>query len=269
MRTIPLFLSVLSALGLGAATASAQPAPLPVDVAAQPVLDVIELTNGSEYRGLIIEQVPAVSYTIQLVAGRVVVVAIADVARVRKEANPAAAGPTPTPNVPPTSSPPVDVGARGTPLTPPARQPFGEVGIALTSALPIGKFGDTAAIVGLGPKLELGYVMPRGNLDVAVGFSGRHLFWLHGGRDEAGFDTGFAVLMTVDPHLYGRVASGVGKIRPQLTVSIGPELNMEAGDNGFFNRTAPMRISAKGSKGSATRSRRTSTQSVRPGWASA
>jgi hypothetical protein len=63
--------------------------------------DVVYLKNGNIYRGLIIEQIPAVSMKIQTIGGNVFTVAIVDIAKITKEAKiapaPEAAPPAPAP----------------------------------------------------------------------------------------------------------------------------------------------------------------------------
>ncbi|HEY5948172.1 MAG TPA: hypothetical protein VIV40_21900, partial [Kofleriaceae bacterium] len=58
-----------------------------IDVRAFEFLDVIETTDGSVWKGVVIEQTPNVSYKIAIAGGSIHVIAAADVQRLSKQRN--------------------------------------------------------------------------------------------------------------------------------------------------------------------------------------
>jgi hypothetical protein len=77
---------------LCAAVAPAAALAQQVDPADAPVWDVVQMSDGTVWRGVIVEQVPGKIYRIALLGGSVVVVDVSQVVRVTREPNPGVRG---------------------------------------------------------------------------------------------------------------------------------------------------------------------------------
>ena len=188
-----------------------------IDVRSFEFLDVIETTDGSVWKGVVIEQTPNVSYRIAIAGGSIHVIPAGDVQRLSKRRNPdyRAARPTgamlrdggieqsydPGPKLP---APYARSGMRVDP----------EVAILFpTGALEKAEFKTSFA-----PGVRFGYENLFGNIAVSGGALFRFAYWLMPSeRKNASW--------TLESQLYGRAAVHIGRATPYLGMSLGLDTN--------------------------------------------
>ena len=175
-----------------------------IDVSAIEYLDVLETTDGSVWKGVVIEQVPNVSFKIATSDGSVHVLKTSDVTRLTKQRNPAYHHAAST---------------EGSSLP----EPFARTGLRGDSELdvvfPTGTLGDTLKVkTSFAPTLRIGYEALLGNVGVSGGFQVRFSYWrLPGMTDDSGW--------LLETHAYGRGALHIGRAAPYLGISIGTDVS--------------------------------------------
>lgn len=241
MHRIALALALVLLAGLGT-RASAD-----VDVSSVPYLDVLETSDGSIWKGVVIEQVPNVHYKIATSDGSIHVIRAHDVVKLTKQDNPAYSGggaarhardrddvrldPRASREPPPdpehgAGQPPDEPGGwlppdpeHGVGLLPP---PFAHSGLRVAAdsdvIIPTGALGDVGFLTSFAPSLRLGYEWLIGNIGIAGGVQTRFTYWrLPGETDDSAW--------LFEAHVYGRAALHVGRAAPYVGVSLGADLN--------------------------------------------
>jgi hypothetical protein len=191
-------------------------------------VDVIFTSDGSVWRGLIVEQVPGQTYKIALAGGSVKVVAAAEVTRIAKERNPDYQ-PVQAPVAPPVAGPvtgPVTGPVAPAPLPPPASGPGLRLGAAVGLAFPTGDFSEDDLIeTSVALAARVGYeffVNERFALTPAARV--RLAWWRLNDEvdNEGGDDIRFAHI-----HAGGelRAAVHIGSVAPYGSVGLGLDVN--------------------------------------------
>lgn len=182
-----------------------------IDVDRSEFLDVVTTTDGSIWKGVLVEQTPNVSYKIVLAGGSLRVLRADEVVTIKKERNPkfrAAA--------------PVAAARAELPPEPHAvRSPTGLVlGAGITLAIPAGELdnGDNGSSVSPGVGLRGGYRYRSDNLSAQLGGMAKLVYWNVPGSPDQAF------LYTVE--LFATVRAGLrgSTLEPFVELGLGPEV---------------------------------------------
>lgn len=168
-----------------------------IDVAASDTLDVLETSDGTVWKGVVIEQVPNVQYKIATADGSIHVIQAADVVRLTKQANHRAETASSLP------------------------APLARTGIRADAELdfvfPTGTLGDIA-LTSFAPCVRFGYETMFGNIGLTGGVQTRFTYWrLQGMTEDAGW--------LLETHVYGRGAVHIGRAAPYLGITLGADTN--------------------------------------------
>ncbi len=190
-----------------------------VDVRAFEYLDVIETTDGSIWKGVLVEQTPNVQYKLATADGSVHVIKAADIAKLTKQKNRDWRGTATTTT---TATTPTGVGARyegrsGLPA------PVAESGIrmdaSLATVVPTGDIEKSQT--SFSPSVQIGYEALLGNFGLGGGGMARFTYW----RLPMGEDPNDAA-WTLETHAYGRAALHLARVALYGSVSFGADTNL-------------------------------------------
>ena len=216
---------VLAAL-VAPVLARAEPADVDVvDVGSAEIIDVIETTDGSIWKGLVVEQTPGVSFKVVTADGSVHVIKAADVVKLSKQRNKAYRRPVAaTPAEPATAASRDNAVGRsyeptGSHLPAPLATSGMRLGADLAVIFPAGdlKMLDTS----FAPNVYAGYEALFGNFGLAGGGLARFTYWplpkVPNGPDDAAW--------TLETHLYGRAALHISRVALYTGLSLGLDTN--------------------------------------------
>jgi hypothetical protein len=190
-----------------------------VDVRSFEYLDVIETSDGSVWKGVIVEQVPNVSYKVAITGGSIHVIKAEDVVKVSKQRNrehrAVPAGAT-------ASSTPTSAGLHATyePRGSGLPAPFARTGARFEPELAIVfPAGDIEMYeTSFAPSIRGGYEALFGNFGIGGGGLTRFTYWqLPGDTHDAHW--------TLETQLYGRLALHIGRVAAFGGLSIGVDTN--------------------------------------------
>ncbi len=206
----PTMLAAVSLLALGS-VAHAEDVPgvaAQIDVDRSEFLDVVATTDGSIWKGVLVEQTPGVNYKLLLSGGSLRVLRADEVVSIRKERNPKFRAAAPT--APAAAAPPA-----------PTRSPTGLVlGAGLTLAIPAGELnnGDNGAAVSPGVGLRGGYRYRSDNLSAQLGGQVKFIYWNVPGSPDR------AYLYTVEVFAFVRAGLRGKTFEPFVELALGPEV---------------------------------------------
>ena len=193
-----------------------------VDVAATQSWDVLEIADGSIYKGVIVEQTPGKTYKLAMLDGSVRVFTADQIVKISKEANPHWSAPTPAaPQGGPawTGAPQQQRTGGGMPKA--FAQSGMRFGLDAIVVFPTGDWGDkdNGGIVetSFAPSLRFGYEAIMGNFGIGGGLHTRFVPWILIG-DAADADVATWLL---EAHAYGRASLHIGKVAPYAGMSMG------------------------------------------------
>ena len=222
-----------------------------VDVNAFEYVDVVETTDGSVWKGILIEQVPNQRYKIATADGSLHVLPAGEVVKVTKAKNVGwrhgAAAPTPTQLPPPATGPVATDDGQVTGTTTPMTTPevgngsgngigahfepeenrFAKTGLRLeaetTSVTPMGALtmAKTAASYGLGGRA--GFELVMGKFGITAGGQARISWWNLPASTVK--DQNNDVAWTLETMLYARAAMHFGRFAPYAGVAAGIDTN--------------------------------------------
>ena len=180
-------------------------------------LDVIETTDGSVWKGVVIEQTPNVSYKIAIAGGSIHVIPASDVQRISKQPNREHRSPRSAAVMRESG---VEQGYEQSPKLP---APYARSGLRLDPELafvfPTGFYSDEKVQTSFSPGVRVGYEALFGNIGVSGGAHARFTYWrmpTTAMKDAA---------WTLETHLYGRAALHVGRATPYLGLALGVDTN--------------------------------------------
>ncbi|MBK9071848.1 MAG: hypothetical protein IPL79_12725 [Myxococcales bacterium] len=218
------FLSYLAAacLSLGVLAAPSVAHAQSVDVAATQTWDVLEIADGSIYKGVIVEQTPGATYKLAMLDGSVRVFAADQIVKISKEPNPNWTAPT---AAAPQGGPAWTGGAQqqrtGGGMPKAFAQSGMRFGLDAIVVFPTGDWGDKdeGGIVetSFAPSLRFGYEAVMGNFGIGGGLHTRFVPWILIG-DAADADISTWLL---EAHAYGRASLHIGKVAPYAGMSMG------------------------------------------------
>ena len=199
-----------------------------VDVSAFEYVDVVETTDGSIWKGVLVEQTPGVQYKLATADGSQHVLKASDVVKVSKQKNASwhptvatttAAAPAPAPAPAPT---PAGVGTRyedsGGGLSPPYAHSGLRLDPELTSVLPQGMLAKAMVGTSTGVGLHAGYEFMLGNFGIGGGGLVRVTWWdLPGDTKD--------VAWTLETQAYGRAAFHLRRVAMYTGGSLGADTN--------------------------------------------
>jgi len=209
-----------------------------VDVSAFEYVDVVETTDGSIWKGVLVEQTPGVQYKIATADGSLHVLRGADVVKLSKQKNPnwhprvaagPAPGPAPMPAPPGTAAPApapapalggvaarYDEGGGG--LRPPLARTGLRIEPSLTSVVPVGMLAKAMVGVSSGLGLHLGYEFMLGNFGASGGLLTRVTWWDLPGDEKD-------VAWTLETQAYGRATFHLHRVAFYGGGSLGADTN--------------------------------------------
>lgn len=193
-----------------------------VDVRSLPYVDVVETTDGSVWKGVIVEEAPGQQYKIATADGSLHVIKAADVVKLSKQKNRDWRGTTAT------TTTPVDPRGNGldahfTPANtgPALPAPYAQTGVRLDPELAmIFPAGDVSMMnTSVAPTVRGGYEVLLGNIGLEGGGLVRYTYWSIPG------DTANAA-WTLETHGYGRAALHIGRVALRAGGSVGLDTNL-------------------------------------------
>jgi hypothetical protein len=221
MSTKTMFAATLCLVGASARLVHADDQE--VNVRSFEYVDVIETTDGSIWKGIVVEQTPNVQYKIATSDGSLHVIKAADVVKLTKQRNRdyqapqvspvATGGASPHPNGVATS---YDAGGGG--LPPPAAKPGLRIEPSAMIVFPAGDVKNAQVDTSFAPNVEVGYEALFGNIGIGGGGLGRFIYWrLPGMTDNASW--------TLETHAYGRAALHISRVAMYAGVALGVDTN--------------------------------------------
>ena len=226
MRNTLLVLTLSATLGAAAHRAHADTND--VDVSAFEYIDVIETSDGSVWKGVVVEQTPNVRYKIATADGSLHVIQAADVVKLTKQKN--AGYHAAAQEVHPTTAAlggggggggGGDVKATYHPKSDlPA--PYATSGIRLDpefdTVIPMGVLSDAMTGTSFGAGFRAGYEFLFGNFGLTVGEQTRITWWQLPGNTSN-------VAWTLETLAYARAALHLGRVAPYAAVGAGLDTN--------------------------------------------
>jgi opacity protein-like surface antigen len=215
---------VLAALCLAASVSRVHAENDDVDIQAFEYVDVIETTDGSIWKGVVVEQTPNVQYKIATADGSLHVIKAADVAKLSKQKNPQwHAQDTTTTNSTVAAPHGNGVDARFEPSGPALPAPYAQSGLRVDAGeLTVLPAGDISMMnTSFSPNVLVGYEHLFGNFGLGGGVLGRFTYWrLPDGEDPQD------AAWTLETHGYVRAALHVSRVAFYGGASAGLDTNM-------------------------------------------
>jgi hypothetical protein len=204
-----------------------------VDITAFEYIDVVETSDGSIWKGVVVEQQPNVRYKIATADGSLHVIAAGDVVKLSKAKNPsfhAQAGGAGTG---------VDTHATTTTTTTAGNNgvtghfdqssggmpaPYATAGLRLdpelTTVIPMGVIADAMTNTSFGAGFRVGYEFMFGNFGLTAGEQTRMTWWGVPGDPKN-------VAWTLETLAYARASLHLGRIAPYAQVAAGVDTNYQ------------------------------------------
>lgn len=193
-----------------------------IDVRAFEFLDVIETTDGSVWKGVVIEQTPNVSYRIAIAGGSIHVIPASDVQRLSKRRNPeyrAARGSAVLRDSGSSMGNGIEQSYEPAAKLP---APYARSGMRfepeLAIAFPTGAIEDSMFNTSFAPGARIGYENLFGNIGLSGGAHLRFTYWLLPSDSKN-------AAWTLESQLYGRASVHLGRATPYLGMSLGLDTN--------------------------------------------
>ncbi|CAN5670657.1 hypothetical protein BH11MYX1_BH11MYX1_03360 [soil metagenome] len=234
MRRLLTLLTLTASLGTAAHRAHADSNE--VDITAFEYIDVVETSDGSVWKGVVIEQTPNKSYKIATADGSLHVIQATDVVKLTKQKNPsyhaAAAGgpnldamqahPDRNDRLTTTTSSPNGDGLHGA-VESGMPAPYAKSGLRIdpefTTVIPMGVLADAKTDTSIGAGFRVGYEFLFGNFGLTVGEQTRITWWgLHTALPD---DKAW----TLETLAYSRAALHLGRVAPYALVAAGLDTN--------------------------------------------
>lgn len=190
-----------------------------VDVKSFEYLDVIETTDGSIWKGVVVEQTPNVQYKIATADGSLHVIKAEDVAKLTKQKNRDWAGSTVTH----ASTTERGVGARFEPQGSALPEPYARSGLRIDAGeITVFPAGDVSMLnTSFSPNIQVGYEHLFGNFGLGGGGLARFTYWqLPNGEDPND------AAWTLETHAYVRAALHISRLAIYGGGSAGVDSNM-------------------------------------------
>jgi hypothetical protein len=192
-----------------------------VDIRSFDYLDVVETSDGSVWKGVVVEQVPGQTYKLVTSDGSIHVIKAADVTKMTKQKNPwHVAAAAPAAEGAPTSRGEGGLEAHASPSSPTLPAPYAVSGMRATAQLAIvfgtGDLKNTPT--SFAPDVRVGYEELWGNLGLEGGLNVRWTDWRFGTQTDD-------MAYTLETQVYGRAALHVSRAAPYAGLSLGTDTN--------------------------------------------
>jgi hypothetical protein len=200
-----------------------------IDVQSAEYLDVVETSDGSIWKGVLVEQTPNVQYKLATADGSLHVIKAGDVTKISRQRNrKVAATVQPVP-----AALPVEAGQPADPAAPPAPAPDGVVqqypqsggpyahsGLRLGAELAfISPTGDISKLNATSsPTLRAGYELLLGKFGIGAGAMLRYSYWQWPGMLNS-------TAWTLESMAYTRAAIHLGRVALHADVAVGLDTN--------------------------------------------
>ena len=232
MRTTLLALTITATLGAAAHRAHADAND--VDVSAFEYIDVIETSDGSVWKGVVVEQTPNVRYKIATADGSLHVIQAADVVKLTKQKNAGYHGAQDVRTTNITTSTLTATGGGGGgggggdvratyhPNHGGMPAPYATAGLRLDpefdTVIPMGVLSDAMTGTSFGAGFRAGYEFLFGNFGLTVGEQTRITWWQLPGNTQN-------VAWTLETLAVARAALHLGRVAPYASVAAGLDTN--------------------------------------------
>lgn len=196
-----------------------------VDVRRFEYLDVLETSDGSIWKGVVVEQTPNVAYKIATADGSLHVVKAEDIVKLTKQRNPQYRVAS-TARV--ENGEYID-GGTGPALPAPFARSGARLDAELAMIVPTGMVGKVFE-TSFAPTVRVGYEALFGNIGLSAGGQARFTYWrLPGDTSDASW--------TLETHLYGRGALHLGRVAPYVGLALGLDTNYIYANNLQMSQT--------------------------------
>jgi opacity protein-like surface antigen len=193
-----------------------------IDIRTVDYLDVVETSDGSVWKGVVIEQVPGQTYKLVTSDGSVHVIKAADVVKLTKQKNPWRVAATPSASAEPTPASRGENGleAHASPGAGSLPAPFAVSGMRASAnvAILFGTGDLKNAPTSFGPDIRVGYEQLYGNFGLEGGGLLRWTDWRMGVETDD-------MMWTLETQAYGRAALHVSRAAPYVGVALGTDTN--------------------------------------------
>ncbi|MEO8842997.1 MAG: hypothetical protein ABI591_10575 [Kofleriaceae bacterium] len=229
MRTVLVSLCLGTSL-LGAAARRAHADGNDVEISSFEYIDVVETTDGSIWKGVVVEQQPNVRYKIATADGSLHVIAAGDVVKLSKAKNPSfhlqAGANVDTHNTTTTTTSTTSNNgvtghfdqSSGMPA------PYATAGLRLDpeldTVIPMGVLSDSMTNTSFGAGVRVGYEFMFGNFGLTAGEQTRITWWGLPGDPKN-------VAWTLETLAYARAALHLGRVAPYAQVAAGVDTNYQ------------------------------------------
>jgi hypothetical protein len=214
-----------------------------VDVTSFEYIDVVETSDGSIWKGVVIEQQPNVRYKIATADGSLHVIQAGDVVKVTKAKNPAYHGVSHAAQQPPSLQVQAASAPSGQVVAAPPQgdgngvaaqidqpEPDGparplttsglRIDAELLSVVPMGTLADSMTGESQGIGARFGYEIMLGKLGITAGEQTRLTYWsLAGDQNNAAW--------TLEALAYARASLHLGRVAPYAQVAVGLDTNYQ------------------------------------------
>ncbi len=188
-----------------------------VDVRTAEMLDVIETTDGSVWKGVVVEQTPNVQYKIATADGSLHVIPAGDVVKLTKQRN---HNRRPSGGVAMGGGEYRDDGysSGGSSLPPPVAKSGLRIEPEVAIVFPTGIYDEAGFNTSFAPGIRVGHEAMYGNFGLSGGGQARFTYWrLPGETRDASW--------LLETQLYGRAAMHIGPVTPYVGFAIGLDTN--------------------------------------------
>ena len=186
------------------------------DVRSAEMLDVIETTDGSVWKGVVVEQTPNVSYKIATADGSLHVIPAGDVVKLTKQRNR-------NRRVAPLGAAGGELhedgsGGGGASLPPPVAKSGLRIEPELAFVFPSGAYDEIGVETSFSPGIRVGHEAMVGNFGLSGGAMARFTYWrLPGDTKDASW--------LLETQFYARAAMHIGPVTPYVGLSMGIDTN--------------------------------------------
>ena len=205
-----------------------------IDIRSVDYLDVVETSDGSVWKGVVIEQVPGQTYKLVTSDGSIHVIKAADVVKLTKQKNPWRVAAAPSADATPTSHGEGGLEAHVSPSGPSLPAPYATSGMRVSADLAIlfGTGDMKNAPTSFAPDIRVGFESLFGNFGLEGGGLIRWTDWRMGVQTDD-------MMWTLETQVYGHASLHVSRAAPYLGLALGLDTNYIYSGQLDMSKTTP------------------------------